>query len=130
MYTRGETRTLFDTLQTLMKIVGDLKVYDADFKKVYVLHFSHHLCGLETVLSCEKCCFLLRWRDYGCLGFSGYVIYGRDCHSIFEDPQDVLKRACCDRFLYRILTGVHSLCFCDIMPLLACESHRRQLDEQ
>ena len=43
MYTRGETRTLFDTLQTLMKIVGDLKVYDADFKKVYVLYFLHYL---------------------------------------------------------------------------------------
>ncbi|KAG9219717.1 hypothetical protein CCMSSC00406_0010180 [Pleurotus cornucopiae] len=34
LYRRGETRTLFDTLQALMKIVGDFKVMDKDTVKV------------------------------------------------------------------------------------------------
>ncbi|KAI5117719.1 hypothetical protein M0805_001805 [Coniferiporia weirii] len=36
MYTRGETRTLFDTLQALVKVIGDMntKTSDVDFRKV------------------------------------------------------------------------------------------------
>ena len=36
LYTRGETRTLFDTLQAFMKVVGDLKTLDRDVNKMYV----------------------------------------------------------------------------------------------
>lgn len=36
LYTRGETRTLFDTLQSFMKIVGDFKTPDKDMNKMYV----------------------------------------------------------------------------------------------
>lgn len=34
MCTRGETRTLFDTLQAFLKIVGDFKAYDRDTNKM------------------------------------------------------------------------------------------------
>ncbi|RDB24443.1 HEAT repeat-containing protein 5B [Hypsizygus marmoreus] len=34
LYTRGETRTLFDTLQVFLKIVGDFKVVDKEMNKV------------------------------------------------------------------------------------------------
>ncbi|KAJ8692041.1 hypothetical protein PTI98_011555 [Pleurotus ostreatus] len=34
VYRRGETRTLFDTLQALMKIVGDFKAIEKDTVKV------------------------------------------------------------------------------------------------
>ena len=34
LYRRGETRTLFDTLQALMKIVGDFKATEKDTVKV------------------------------------------------------------------------------------------------
>lgn len=37
LYTRGETRTLFDTLQVFMKVVGDFKTPDKDTNKMYVL---------------------------------------------------------------------------------------------
>ncbi|THH07979.1 hypothetical protein EW145_g3009 [Phellinidium pouzarii] len=38
IYTRGETRTLFDTLQALLKVVGDIKAADAEMKKVAAFH--------------------------------------------------------------------------------------------
>lgn len=34
LYTRGETRTMFDSLQVLMKLVGDFKVVDKDTSKI------------------------------------------------------------------------------------------------
>jgi hypothetical protein len=37
LYSRGETRTLFDTLQTFMKVVGDFKTPDKDMNKMYGL---------------------------------------------------------------------------------------------
>lgn len=40
IYSRGETRGLFDTIQSLLRVVSDLKAHDADFKKVYVLWVS------------------------------------------------------------------------------------------
>ena len=43
LYSRGETRTLFDTLRVLMKVVSDFKSNDPDIKKVYVQ--SYHPCG-------------------------------------------------------------------------------------
>ena len=36
IFTRGETRNLFDTIRSLLNVVGDLKAYDADIKKVCV----------------------------------------------------------------------------------------------
>jgi len=33
LYTRGETRTMFDTLQALLKLVGDVKAVDKDVVK-------------------------------------------------------------------------------------------------
>lgn len=33
MYTRGETRTLFDTMQAFLKIIGEVKVFDRDANK-------------------------------------------------------------------------------------------------
>jgi hypothetical protein len=35
LYTRGETRTLFDTMQAFLKIVGDLKAVDNEANKMY-----------------------------------------------------------------------------------------------
>ena len=43
LYSKGETRTLFDTLQSLLKIGGDMKAPDMDFKKVQVRYF-YPLC--------------------------------------------------------------------------------------
>lgn len=37
LYSRGETRTLFDTLQALLKIVGEVKVHDRDSNKMCVV---------------------------------------------------------------------------------------------
>ncbi|TDL16333.1 clathrin-coated vesicle protein [Rickenella mellea] len=34
LYTRGETKTMFDTLQAFLKITGEFKVYDRDINKV------------------------------------------------------------------------------------------------
>ncbi|EJD04810.1 clathrin-coated vesicle protein [Fomitiporia mediterranea MF3/22] len=34
LYSKGESRTLFDTMQSLLKTVGDMKMPDMDFKKV------------------------------------------------------------------------------------------------
>lgn len=36
LYTRGETKTLFDTLQALLRLVGDVKNLEKDVLKVYV----------------------------------------------------------------------------------------------
>ena len=36
LYTRGETRTLFDTLQALLRLVGDVGNLDKDVLKVYL----------------------------------------------------------------------------------------------
>ena len=36
LYTRGETRTLFDTLQALLCLVGDVGNLDKDVLKVYL----------------------------------------------------------------------------------------------
>jgi hypothetical protein len=39
LYTRAESRTLFDTLQSLVAVVGDFKMLDKDVYKMYaVLH--------------------------------------------------------------------------------------------
>jgi hypothetical protein len=35
MYTRGETRTLFDTLQAFLRLVGDVKNLEKDVLRVY-----------------------------------------------------------------------------------------------
>jgi HEAT repeat-containing protein 5 len=35
LYTRGETRSLFETMQSFLKIVGDLKAVDKDANKMY-----------------------------------------------------------------------------------------------
>lgn len=35
LYTKGETRTLFDALQSFVKIVGDFKAQDKDVNKMY-----------------------------------------------------------------------------------------------
>lgn len=35
LYTRGETRTLFDTMQAFLKIVSDLKAVDKEINKMY-----------------------------------------------------------------------------------------------
>ena len=40
LYTRGETRTMFDTLQALMKLVGDPKL-DKEPVKMYEICFSY-----------------------------------------------------------------------------------------
>ena len=37
LYTRSETRTLFDTIQAFLKIVGDSKTADKDTRRMYVL---------------------------------------------------------------------------------------------
>lgn len=37
LYTRGESRTMFDTLQTLMKLLADFKVVDRDSAKMCVV---------------------------------------------------------------------------------------------
>lgn len=44
LYTRGETRTLFDTLQALLRLVGDVRNLDKDVVKMYVtmVHFNIH----------------------------------------------------------------------------------------
>jgi hypothetical protein len=34
LYTQGETRTLFDTLQAFMKVMGDFKTPDKDINKM------------------------------------------------------------------------------------------------
>ena len=34
LYSRGESRTMFDTMQTLLKVVGDMKAPDMDRRKV------------------------------------------------------------------------------------------------
>lgn len=34
LYTRGETRTMFDTLQAFMKLLGDFKTLDKDASKM------------------------------------------------------------------------------------------------
>jgi len=36
VYTRGETKTLFDTLHVLLKVVGDFKTLDKDVNKMWV----------------------------------------------------------------------------------------------
>ena len=36
LYTRGEMRTLFDTLQALLRLVGDVGNLDKDVLKVYL----------------------------------------------------------------------------------------------
>jgi HEAT repeat-containing protein 5 len=35
LYTHGESRSLFDTMQAFLKIVGDLKAVDKDANKMY-----------------------------------------------------------------------------------------------
>jgi HEAT repeat-containing protein 5 len=38
LYTKAETRSMYDTLQALLKIVADHKVVDKDVQKMYKLH--------------------------------------------------------------------------------------------
>ena len=40
LYTRGETRTLFDTMQSFLKIVGDVKAVDKDANKMCVVVYT------------------------------------------------------------------------------------------
>jgi HEAT repeat-containing protein 5 len=68
LYTQGETRTLFDTLQAFMKVVGDLKTPDKDTNKMYVLSLAHNRDRAHFL---SKSCFLLRWRTYGRVWCSG-----------------------------------------------------------
>ncbi|KAH8115151.1 clathrin-coated vesicle protein [Phellopilus nigrolimitatus] len=53
IYTSGETRSLFDTLQALLKIVGDMKASDVDFKKVAAFYCIGELMAAvgSTVMS-------------------------------------------------------------------------------
>lgn len=55
LYTRGETRTLFDTLQAFMKIVGDFKAPDKDTNKTYVLDFDAPRIVLMTHSAAFSC---------------------------------------------------------------------------
>ncbi|KAL5476373.1 hypothetical protein ACEPAI_3473 [Sanghuangporus weigelae] len=64
LYSKGETRTLFDTLQGLLKVVGDLKTPEMDFKKVAAFYCIGELMAAlgsqimslmaETALCCLK----------------------------------------------------------------------------
>ena len=44
MYTRAETRTMFDTLQAFLRLVGDSKSVDKDVVKMCVTFFSKVGC--------------------------------------------------------------------------------------
>ncbi|KAF8630901.1 hypothetical protein AX17_005259 [Amanita inopinata Kibby_2008] len=46
IYTRGETRSLFDTLQAFMKIVGDLKSQEKEAKKIAAFSCIGELMGV------------------------------------------------------------------------------------
>jgi hypothetical protein len=52
LYTRGETRTLFDTMQAFLKIAGDLKAIDNDANKMYVaiIFASGGFCSPDAAL--------------------------------------------------------------------------------
>ena len=43
MYTRGETKTLFDTLQAFLRLVGDVRNLEKDVLRVYeaVIHLQY-----------------------------------------------------------------------------------------
>lgn len=70
LYTRGETRTLFDTLQAFLKIVSDLKAPDKDAQKMCVtLALSHKQHPDHTYTT--KCCFLLHRRYHGGIWIPG-----------------------------------------------------------
>ncbi|KAF8904140.1 clathrin-coated vesicle protein [Gymnopilus junonius] len=54
LYTRGETRTLFDTLQAFLRIVGDFKSTDKDVVKITAFSCIGELMGVfgSNVMSC------------------------------------------------------------------------------
>lgn len=71
IYSRGETRGLFDTIRTLLGVVSDLKAHDADFKKVCVFVSEYN----GPILTCPafQRCILLHWGAHGCGWFPSYV---------------------------------------------------------
>ena len=48
LYTRGETRTLFDTLQALLRLVGDVRNLEKDVLKVYVAVILFHTHDINS----------------------------------------------------------------------------------
>ncbi|KAK0239818.1 clathrin-coated vesicle protein [Armillaria nabsnona] len=55
LYTRSETRTLFDTIQAFLKIVGDSKTADKDTRRMYSPLLRYHaILTLQKSLSSAK----------------------------------------------------------------------------
>jgi len=72
LYTRGETRTLFDTLQALLRLVGDVKSLEKDVVRMYVvmIHFNMDLANKA------KSCIFVYWRLNGRIWISStYIIH-------------------------------------------------------
>lgn len=142
LYTRGESRALFDTLQAFMKVVAYFKTPDKDLNKMYVLglcaqiklfmpgHSAAFYCVGELMAIFGAQVSISSKRLILCLNGSWpvHVLYGGDCDFGSENVQIIkcsMYRLKC--ISYQILT---SRAVCNIAIQCTCSFKEISVNSQ
>lgn len=71
LYNRGETRTLFDTVQAFLKIINDFKTPDREFYKMSV---AAHKAGPSHLIPHQRS-LLVYWRPHASIRLPGPCLF-------------------------------------------------------
>jgi hypothetical protein len=141
LYKKGETKSLFDTLQLLLKVAGDSKVQDKDVNKVYValdrcqamwlmcIRAAFHCIGdLMEVFGSQVS--LIEGSLCRCVdGCEDHVIHGRHHINRIENVQ-ILQRECMGDSPYRSSNSLSpSRLSCDTTHWSRCGNPSQQPKE-